>query len=90
LNFDIIVRLIDQFFFIYWLLLLIYILSSWIPPLRESRIGDLLGAVCEPYLAPFRRILPTLGGLDLSPILALIALNFIEAGLIYALELLFG
>ncbi len=90
MNFDIIVRLIDQFFLIYWLLLLIYILSSWIPPLRESRFGDLLGAICEPYLAPFRRVLPSFGGLDLSPILALIALNFIEAGLVYALELLFG
>ncbi len=82
--------IIDQFFFIYWMLLIIYILSSWIPPLRSSGIGNLVGKVCEPYLTPFRRILPSFGGLDLSPILALFALNFIEMGLVAVVEMLFG
>ncbi|UJF36302.1 YggT family protein [Paenibacillus hexagrammi] len=58
-----------------------YILLSWFPNARESFIGDLLGKVVEPYLRPFRKIIPTIGFIDLSPIVALLALNFVVEGL---------
>jgi uncharacterized protein YggT (Ycf19 family) len=38
------------------------------------RISDFLRDVCEPYMRIFRRILPPLGPLDLSPVVAIIAL----------------
>jgi YggT family protein/cell division inhibitor SepF len=60
-----------------------YVLMSWLPNLRESFIGELLGKLVEPYLSVFRRIIPPIGGvLDLSPILAVFALQFVAAGLI--------
>jgi len=68
---------IDIFITVYILLIFVYVLSSWVrlpysPWLR--RMQDFLRDVCEPYLRLFRRVLPALGPLDLSPIVAVISL----------------
>jgi YggT family protein len=70
-------RFIDDFIWVYILLIFIYVLSSWIrlpysPWLR--RVQDFLRDVCEPYLRLFRRILPSFGPLDLSPVVAVVVL----------------
>jgi YggT family protein len=67
-------RFIDDFLWVYVLLLFAYVLSSWVrlpysPWLR--RIQDFLRDVCEPYLRLFRRVLPAFGPLDLSPVVAI-------------------
>lgn len=67
---------------IYSWLILIYVLMSWLPNVRQSYIGELLGKIVEPYLKPFRRIIPPIGGvLDISPIIAWYALRFLMRGL---------
>ena len=70
-------RFIDDFIWVYILLIFIYVLSSWVripysPWVR--RIQDFLRDVCEPYLRLFRRVLPSFGPLDLSPVVAVIFL----------------
>ncbi len=68
---------IGVFVAVYILLIFAYILTSWIKlPYSPwlNRIQRFLYDVCEPYLRLFRRILPTVGPLDLSPIVAIIAL----------------
>jgi YggT family protein len=70
-------RFVDIFISVYILLIFIYVLSSWIrvpysPWLR--RVQDFLRDVCEPYLRLFRRVLPSFGPLDLSPVVAVISL----------------
>src|SRR4051794_3522293 len=70
-------RFIDDFIWVYVLLIFIYVLSSWVrlpysPWLR--RVQDFLRDVCEPYLRLFRRLLPSFGPLDLSPVVAVIVL----------------
>src|ERR687885_891976 len=70
-------RFIDDFIWVYVLLIIAYILTSWVrlpysPWLR--RIQDFLRDVCEPYLRLFRRVLPAFGPLDLSPVVAIFAL----------------
>lgn len=73
---------IDLLYQIYFYMVLIYVLMSWLPAVRESFVGELLGRLVEPYLRPFRRLIPPLGGvLDISPIIALLALNFVALGL---------
>lgn len=62
--------------------LIIYILLSWFPNARESAIGQFLARICEPYLDPFRRIIPSLGMIDISPIVAILVLRFATNGLI--------
>jgi YggT family protein len=61
--------------------LIAYILMSWFPNARESSIGQFLTRICEPYLEPFRRFIPPLGMIDISPIVAILVLNFAASGL---------
>jgi YggT family protein len=73
---------------IYFYMILIYVLMSWLPSVKESFVGELLGRMVEPYLRPFRRFIPPIGGvLDISPIVALISLQFVGYGLITVLGL---
>ena|SRR5207253_390237 len=68
---------VDVFIGVYVLLILAYIVASWIRlpySVWLNRIQRFLYDVCDPYLRLFRRVLPPLGPLDLSPMLGVIAL----------------
>jgi uncharacterized protein YggT (Ycf19 family) len=68
---------VDIFIAVYILVILAYIITSWIRlPYSPwlNRIQRFLYDVCDPYLRIFRRIVPPLGPLDLSPMLAVIVL----------------
>lgn len=83
--------IINILFQIYYYMILIYILMSWLPNLRENFIGELLGKLVEPYLSPFRRFIPPLfGTIDISPIIAIIVLRFAVSGLHSIIALIFG
>jgi YggT family protein len=74
-------RFVDVFIGVYILLVFAYILTSWIrlpysPTL--NRIQRFLYDVCDPYLRIFRRVLPPLGPLDLSPIVAVFVLIILQ------------
>ncbi|ARI77557.1 YggT family protein [Halobacillus mangrovi] len=66
---------------VYSWILIIYILLSWFPGARESSFGEILGRMAEPFLEPFRKIIPPLGMIDISPIVAILVLNFARQGL---------
>lgn len=75
--------LIMTLYWIYFYMLIAYILLSWIPNARESFVGELLGKVTEPYLAPFRKLIPPIGGMiDISPIVAIFVLRYVVFGII--------
>ncbi|ALN76206.1 MULTISPECIES: YggT family protein [Staphylococcus] len=61
--------------------MIVYIFMSWLPGARESVVGQFMAKIYEPYLEPFRRIIPPLGMIDLSPIVAFIVLNLFQRGL---------
>ena len=61
---------------------------SWIPALQSSAVGRFLETVCEPYLGFFRKFIPPIGMIDLSPIVGLIVLGFIESGIYKVLSYL--
>ena len=64
-------------FYVYLLCIFAYILTSWIPlpyNIWLNRVQRFLYDVVDPYLRLFRRILPPLGPLDLSPLLAIVVL----------------
>ncbi|CAM4344289.1 cell division protein [Saccharibacillus endophyticus] len=82
-------QLIPTLFQIYSWILIIYILMSWVPNVRESQVGVILGKIAEPYLSIFRRFIPPIGGmLDISPIVALFVLQFVQGGILYLFQLL--
>jgi YggT family protein len=63
---------------VYTLVIFVYILTSWVRlPYSPwvSRLQRFLHDVSEPYLRLFRRILPSMGPVDLSPIIAVIVLG---------------
>ncbi len=57
-------------------LIIARIILSWMPFLRGGRLMWTLHSLTEPVMAPFRRLIPPLGMLDLSPILLIFLLNF--------------
>lgn len=75
---------------IYYFMIIGYLILSWFPNARGSFIGGLLGKLVEPYLSPFRKIIPNIGFIDLSPIVALIALRFVVMGIIAVLDFIVG
>lgn len=62
---------------IYTWSLIAVILLSWIAPATRHPAAALLFQLTEPIMRPFRRLLPPMGGLDLSPILVFLVLNFL-------------
>ncbi|WP_371825519.1 YggT family protein [Pontibacillus sp. ALD_SL1] len=74
----------------YYFMIIIYIFSSWIPPLREHKMIGWLERFVEPYLGIFRKVIPPIGGIDLSPILALFLLRYVESAFLKGLETVLG
>jgi YggT family protein len=58
-----------------WLLILGRVLVSWVDPMGRSQLGAMLINTTEPILAPIRRIIPPMGGIDLGPLIILIILS---------------
>ena len=80
-------QLIDLYFYV----ILATVIISWLtafniinysnPYVRQ--INGVLRQLTEPLLAPIRRVLPNLGGLDFSPIVLLLGLQFIKRAIVY-------
>jgi YggT family protein len=76
---------VQAVFYVYTLLIIAYILSSLffafggrVPYSRWfSALLGFLRDVCEPYLAIFRRFIPAIGPLDLSPVVGILLLNIV-------------
>lgn len=58
--------------------ILVRVLLSWIPVQLPLGLADLVFSVSETVLAPIRRALPFMGGLDLSPFVAIIAIQVVQ------------
>ena len=84
---DDIANYVQTIFYVYSLLIIAYILSSLffafggrMPYARwSSALLGFLRDVCEPYLSIFRRFIPPLGPLDLSPVIGIFVLNIVGA-----------
>jgi YggT family protein len=59
----------------YTFALLLYVLLSWVAPGTYSPASVLVSSLCEPLLAPVRRVIPALGGIDFSALFVIIALQ---------------
>src|SRR5437868_11629775 len=81
---------VSAFALVYTLIIFAYILSTWLRmPYSPwlNRIQRFLYDVSEPYLRLFRRILPSMGPLDLSPLVATIALWILAGAIMRLLDL---
>jgi len=73
-------RFLTVFITVYSLLIFAYIIMSWLGRLPYSLepVQRFLYDVCEPYIRIFRRLLPPLGPIDVSPIVAIAVLVVVE------------
>jgi YggT family protein len=60
-----------------WVILLVRVVLSWVDPRYERPFGRFVYRVTEPFLAPIRRVLPSTGALDLSPLILLLGLGLV-------------
>ena len=76
---------------IYSVMLLVRVLLTWFPNVDWSNpLFSTLRQLTDPYLNLFRSIVPTFGGMDFSPILALFALQFLQRALVSAISYGYG
>ncbi|MCS1350637.1 YggT family protein [Mechercharimyces sp. CAU 1602] len=85
-----ILTIINLLVTVYSYILIGYIFLSWVPQARESVLGQALARLAEPYLGLFRRFIPPIGMIDISPIVALIALRLAWRGLVVLLVMISG
>lgn len=79
-------RLVDTVIYIYIWLLIAQAVLSWLVAFgivnRHNRVvamvGDFLWRITEPVLRPIRRVLPDLGGIDISPVIVILLLVFVR------------
>ncbi len=67
-------RLID----LYFLVVLVAVITSWMGLRDDNPIVKVTRALTEPLLAPMRKVLPSFGGLDFSPMVLLIGLSMLR------------
>ncbi len=72
-------QVLSQTLEIYSLILIIRVLLSWFPNLDwQNPILNTISSITDPYLNAFRGLIPPIGGLDLSPILAFLAISLMQ------------
>ena len=75
---------------VYSMVIFVYVLMSWIPwTAKRGVIGDIetvLGKICDPYLNLFKKLIPPIGGMvDITPIIALLVLQFVVRLIVWIL-----
>ena len=73
----------------YTTVIFVYVIMSWLPNTETGIVGQVyraLGMLCDPYLNLFKRLIPPIGGMvDVTPIIALLALQFLVRIIVWIL-----
>ena len=75
---------------VFFFAIIISVILSWVAPGGASPAAELVNQITEPALAPFRRMLPSMGGLDISPILAFMFIQLLQSYVIPPLAMYVG
>jgi len=78
--------LVSLFFTVLTFIVVGRALLSWFDPGMRTSIGQVLVQITEPMLAPIRRLMPSMGVIDLSPIILIIGLQVVRGILVRALQ----
>jgi YggT family protein len=73
--------LVDLVFKLYILIMIVYAVLSWVPSLR-GRWSDYVAMLVEPVLVPIRRVIPPIGGLDLSFLVVIIVIQLVDSNIV--------
>ena len=78
-------KFVSYLFQFYYYSIFAYVIMSWVPQGRNTFIREFLTAICEPYLKLFRKLIPPVGMMDISPIVAFFVLNLLQRLVYYIL-----
>lgn len=76
-------NILSELIYIYSVLVVVYALLSWVPSLMNTKFGDFLGRIVNPYLSFFDRIIPSFAGISFSPVVALLVLYAFNKYVLY-------
>lgn len=86
-----IVKAINNIFYFFYLLIILRIFLTWIPSINwQQQPIKSIREVTDMYLDVFRRFIPPVGGLDFSPIIALIVLQILQVVVVNAVSAVIG
>ncbi len=68
----------DLFFTLMTFLILGRVILSWLPQYRYSQVGQFIYSITDPVMRPIQNLIPPLGMIDISPIIAIIALQILQ------------
>ena len=71
-------RILATILNLYWYVILARVLMSWFNPNPNNPVVDAIYRLTEPVLGPIRRLLPSMGGFDLSPLVVFFILMFLQ------------
>lgn len=71
------IQLLIKILWIFYIAIIATVILSWVAPMSHNPAVGLLHQLTEPVMAPFRRLIPPMGGLDLSPIVVLLLIHFL-------------
>lgn len=86
LFFKSIAELLSLFLNVFLFAILIQIIVSWINPGSHNPIMSVIQTITEPVMAPARRVIPAIGGLDLSPLAAILVIQLLKMLIIPPIE----
>ncbi|MBQ9058764.1 MAG: YggT family protein [Atopobiaceae bacterium] len=69
----------------YQILIVVWAIFSWFPISNEGLFADIrnvISRLVQPYVGLFQRVIPPLGGIDFSPVVAIVALNLVQRGIV--------
>lgn len=76
------VQLIDQLFSLYIFMIIVFAALSWVHSPNTAVLISLLYKLLDPILKPIRKVLPLIGNVDLSPLVAIIILYFLRIAIV--------
>lgn len=83
-----VIRAISNLFDLYTIALIVYALLSWFPGAYQTKFGEILRRIVEPYLQLFRRLPLQFGGLDFTVWVAILTLNLLNRVVFYLINVL--
>lgn len=72
------IHILNILFQVYTVMLFARIIGSWVPELQQYKAFQFIAYYTDPYLNLFRRFIPPLGMIDISPIVAFFALSILK------------
>ena len=81
------IQFINFLFSVYYIMIVLRVFMTWLPNIDwEREPSRTLRTLVDPYLFIFRRFVPAVGGIDFSPVIALILLPFIQTIIVSVLR----